>query len=245
MKTISIIFLTLFIGYPVKAQDANKILTKVDNTILAVKDKTADIEMEMTNMSTGKGSLKKAALMQKGSDKKIFRYTFPKSDKGIATLTLPGEVYLYLPMFKKPKKITNMAQGKTFNKSDFSLADAGLLPYAKNFNAKINSSNQASYVLELTPKKDIVEYSRLVMTVNKKFYYPERIEYYDKSGNILKEADYKYKKIGKYWVADVVTMKDLQRQHKTTIKMSNIKINQGLKDSDFTVEKLAPPKKIN
>lgn len=243
MKTNIIILLTVFLGFTVKAQDANKILSKVDNTILAVKDKTADIEMEMTNTNTGKGSLKKAVLMQKGADKKIFRYTFPKSDKGIATLTLPGQVYLYLPMFKKPKKITNMAQSNAFNKSDFSLADSGLLPYAKHFNAKIQGENQTSYVLDLTPKKEIEQYSHLVMTVNKKYYYPEKIEYFDKSGKKQKAADYKYKKIGKYWVADVVTMKDFQRQHKTTIKMTNIKINQGLKDSDFTVEKLIPSKK--
>ncbi len=244
MKTniLLITFLFLLIFIPTKGQNADQILKKVDHTILAVKDKTADVEMEMTNMSTGKGNVKKAVLMQKGAEKKIFRYTYPKSDKGIATLTLPDAVYLYLPMFKKPKKITNLAQSNTFNKSDFSLSDAGLLPYEKNFTPKLLKTTASDYILELTPKHEIDQYSKLVMTVNKKYFYPDKIEYYDKNNALLKEGDYKYKKIGKYWVADIVTMKDLKKQHKTTVKMINIKINQGLKDSDFSVEKLAPAK---
>jgi outer membrane lipoprotein-sorting protein len=239
-----IIFITLFLfaGFTATPQSAGSILSKMDKTLLAVKDKTADVELEMTNLNNGKGNVKRASLMQKGSDKKIFRYTYPKSDNGIATLTLPKAVYLYLPMFKKPKKITNMAQSNTFNKTDFSLSDASHLPYSKNFTPKLKETTATDYVLELTPKNDIEDYSRLIVYVNKVNYYPDKIIYFDKKGDKLKEAAYKYKKTGKYWVADVVTMTNFKRNHKTTIKMTNIKINQGLKDSDFTVEKITPVK---
>ena len=224
-------------------EDAGRILTKMDNTMLAVEDKVADIEMEMTNLNTGKGNVKRALLMQKGADKKIFRYTFPDSDKGIATLTLPGEVYLYLPMFKKPKKITNMAQSNTFNKSDFSLSDAGLMPYTNFFTAKILNTTNSDYVLDLTPKKDVDNYSHLVVTVSKKYFYPEKIEYFDKKKQKVKEAVYKYQDIDGFWIADVVTMINLKKNHKSTLTMTNVKVNQGLTDEDFTVEKLAQPKK--
>ena len=243
MRALIILITLFFAGPAVKSQNAAGILSKMDNTLLAVKDKVADVEMEMTNLNTGKGNVKKATIMQKGADKKIFRYTFPKSDAGIATLTLPDAVYLYLPMFKKPKKITNMAQSNTFNKSDFSLSDAAHLPYSDNFTPKLISTSGADYVLELTPKSDMEDYSRLVVHVNKKYYYPDKIEYFDKKDGKLKEAEYKYKKVGNYWVADVVTMINVKKNHKTVIKMSNIKINQGLKDSDFTVEKITPEKK--
>ena len=244
MRTLVFSIITFF-AFTVSAhsQDAAQILKKMDNTILAVKDKTAEAEMETTNTNTGKGSVKKAFLMQKGSDKKIFRYTYPKSDKGIATLIVPGSVYLYLPMFKKPKKITNMAQSNTFNKSAFSLSDASHLPYSDNFTPTLKEATPADYVLELKPKKDIETYGKLIVYVNKKEYYPDKIEYFDKKGTKIKEAVYKYKKIGNYWVADVVVMTDLGKKSKSTIKMTNIKINQGLKDSDFTVEKLVPEKK--
>jgi len=237
-----IIFLSFIVNTSAQ-EDAVKILSKMDNTILAVKDKVADIEMEMVNLNNGKGNVKKALMMQKGATKKIFRYTYPESDKGIATLTLPNEVYLYLPMFKKPKKITNMAQGNAFNKTDFSLSDATLIPYAKNFTPKIMESGELTYVLDLNPKHEIEGYSRLIVTINKKHFYPEKIVFFDKKSKKVKEAVYKYKKINNYWLADVVTMTNLKKNHKTTIKMTNVKVNQGLKDEDFTVEKLAPAKK--
>ncbi|NPA35722.1 MAG: outer membrane lipoprotein-sorting protein [Chlorobi bacterium] len=243
MRNLILISVLVFSGMNINAQDASTILAKMDKTILAVKDKSADVEMEMTNLNTGKGNVKKATLLQKGADKKIFRYTFPKSDAGIATLTLPDAVYLYLPMFKKPKKITNMAQSNTFNKSDFSLSDAALLPYSDNFVPALKETTDKDYVLELKPKNSEIDYSRLLVYVNKSNYYPDKIVYFDKKGSKLKEADYKYKKIGNYWVADVITMINVKKNHKTVIKMTNIKINQGLKDSDFTVEKITPVKK--
>ncbi len=233
----------LFVANVNAQDDAGSILKKMDDTMLVVEDKVADIEMEMTNLNTGKGNVKRALLMQKGVDKKIFRYTFPKSDEGIATLTLPGEVYLYLPMFKKPKKITNMAQSNTFNKSDFSLSDAGLIPYANFFAPKMVNTTSSDYVLDLIPKKEIDNYSHLIVTINKKYYYPEKIEYFDKKKQKIKEAVYKYQDVDGFWIADMVTMTDLKKNHRSILKMTNVKVNQGLKDEVFTVEKLAQPKK--
>jgi outer membrane lipoprotein-sorting protein len=55
---------------------------------------------------------------------------------------------------------------------------------------------------------------------------------------MFKEADYTYEKIGKYWNAKEVVMKDLEKNHSTTIKLSDIKFDQGLSDDIFKVENL-------
>jgi outer membrane lipoprotein-sorting protein len=57
-----------------------------------------------------------------------------------------------------------------------------------------------------------------------------------------KFALYNYRKVSDVWVADEVSMEDVKKQHKTTLKMTNIKINQGLDDSLFALESLAPTK---
>lgn len=224
-------------------ETADDILSMIDKTIFTVKDKTADIEMVMIDMKSKKQKIKKAILMQKGPDKKLFKYTYPKNDKGISTLSLPnGDIYLYLPLFKKPKKITNMAEGNTFNSSDFSIQDMTLRPYAEEYTPKLVETTDNSYVLDLKPKSDEMEYSHLTITVNKSHYYRERIEYFDKRGHRVKEAAYKYEKTGIYWIADHVTMTDLKKQHKTKLIMTNIRINQGLKDDLFTPENMITPK---
>jgi outer membrane lipoprotein-sorting protein len=165
---------------PAAAQDnAKEILASMDKVLFAPKDKEMDIQMVMTDMMTKKEKIKKARIYQKGADKKLFVYTYPQSDKGIATLTLPGEMYLYLPMFKKPKKITNMAEGNSMNKSDFSLEDMPSKPYGERFTPKLLETTASSWVLELIPKDDKPTYSKLVVTINKAHHYPEKIEYYD------------------------------------------------------------------
>ena len=45
-------------------------------------------------------------------------------------------------------------------------------------------------------------------------------------------------KIDGLWVADEVTMETVKKKHKTTIVMTDTKVNQGLNDDEFTIEKL-------
>ncbi len=238
MKKIIFFALFLFGAGFVNAQgDAVEILKNTDKTLLAVKDKSADVEMQMINLGNGKTKIKKALLYQKGLDYKLFRYTYPKGDSGIASLNIPGAVYLYLPMFKKPKKVTNMAQSNAFNKSDFSLEDANTKPYIERFDPKLLKTTDNSFVLDLIPKEQ-GSYSHLVMTINKKHYYPEKIEYFDKNNQKVKEANYQYIKIGDLWVGSSVSMRNLKKNHETKFIMSNIKINSGLSDDLFKVENM-------
>jgi outer membrane lipoprotein-sorting protein len=55
---------------------------------------------------------------------------------------------------------------------------------------------------------------------------------------MFKEATYTYEKIGKYWNAAEVVMKDLEKNHSTKIRLTNIKFDQGLSDDIFTVENM-------
>jgi len=246
MKT-KIVLLTIgllslaFVRINAKGQEnANVILSKIDQTMFGAKDKSANVKMVMINLKNGKQKVKEATLLQKGANKKLFRYIYPKSDSGIATLSLPdNQVYLYLPLFKKPKKITNLAQNNSFNKSDFSFQDMATKSYSEKYTSQLTGTTDTSYVLKLKPKDENSTYSYLMATINKTHYYFDKIEYYNQKGQKVKVAVYHFKKVDNYWIADVVSMTDLKKNHRTTIKMSNIKINQGLKDDLFTLKNLA------
>lgn len=223
--------------------NANLILKKMDKTIFSYIDKTANVKMVLTNLTSKKEKVKEAILMQKDSNKKLFRYTSPKSDKGIATLSLPNnEIYLYLPLFKKPKKITNLAEKNAFNKSDFSISDMATKSYAEKYSAQIINKDATYYVLELKPKQEKSNYNHIIVYVNKIYFYPERFEYYNHKNQLIKIAKYHYVKNNGLWVADVVSMEDLKKKHKTTISMTNIELNKGLKDEIFTLENLVGTK---
>ncbi len=249
MKRINIGFyllLVLFaaVPYSLSAQNTGEILHKMDVQAATIKDKTANVVMEMINNRTGKIKTRKAILKQKMPDKTLFRFTYPPSQAGIGTLSLPGGiVYLYMPAFGKPKKISNLANGGAFSQSDFSTEDMGPKNWAKNYTATLLSSNDTAYVLSLIPKVQNDKYSKLVVTVNKKHFFPQSVAYYNLQGNLTKEADYQYEKIGHLWSARIASMTNFRKAHTTRIINSNVKLNQGLKTGDFTVEQLVSPEK--
>ncbi len=243
MKTKVILIITGFLFLTITKitaqEDAGAILSKMDDVIFSIKDKTADVKMILVNMKNGKENVKKAVIMQKGHSKKLFNYIYPKSDSGIATLTLPGDsVYLYLPLFKSVKKISSNSGGGAFNKSDFSLRDTPTKPYSERYKPQLKGTNDTAYILTLIPKAEKWPYGKLVATIDKTHFYLEKLEYYDQKGKKIKEADYHYKKIEGHWVPDRVTMTNEMKQHKTVTIMTDIKINKGLKDDLFTIENL-------
>jgi outer membrane lipoprotein-sorting protein len=249
MKRINIgilVLLTCIAVFPLhlSAQNAEEILHKMDAQAATIKDKTADVVMEMINNRTGKIKTRKAILKQKMPDKTLFRFTYPPSQAGIGTLSLPGGiVYLYLPAFGKPKKISNLANSGAFSQSDFSTEDMGPRDWVKNYTAAILSTNDTAYILKLIPKVQSDKYSKLVVTVNKKHFFPQSVAYYNLQGNLTKEADYQYEKIGHLWSARIASMTNFRKAHTTRVINSNVKLNQGLKTGDFTVGQLVPPEK--
>jgi outer membrane lipoprotein-sorting protein len=239
MKTfIAFIFISVILLSAFSPDEASSILAKIDQAQQTIKDKMANVEMQMINLKSGSKKIKKANFYQKGLNHKLFKYTYPKSDEGIATLTIPGAVYLYLPMFKKPKKVTNMAEGNAFNKSDFSLEDMNSKSYTELYTAAKLKDKDGNLVLDLKPKNSESSYSHIVAQFNKQYYYPVKFEYYDKKGKKLKVALYHHSKINGLWVVDKINMTNVKKNHRTLFIMTNIKINTGLSDDLFTVEKM-------
>jgi outer membrane lipoprotein-sorting protein len=219
------------------AQDGKDLLKKMDNVIFAPKDKQASVKIITAN--NGKeDKVREAVLMQKGADKKIYRYTKPENQAGVATLSLPGDImWLYMPAYEKPKKISLLAKSQAFTGTDFSYEDIPTQPYALRYTPKYLKTEGSTLGIELVPLTDKSNYSKLIVYIDKTNYYPVRMEYYDKGGTKSKEAVYKYSKINGYWNADEVTMSDLKKKTSTSITMTNVKFDQGLPDDLFTVER--------
>ena len=147
-------------------------------------------------------------------------------------------MWLYMPAFGKPKKISLLAKSQSFTGTDFSYEDMATTPYADRYTPKLLSPEQNLYVLQLTPKSEKSKYSKIIARINKEHGYPVSMEYYNRHGKKFKEATYKYQKVGKYWNAAEVVMTDLGKKHSTKILLSDIKFDQGLADDIFTVENL-------
>jgi len=222
------------------AQDAKTILENMDKIIFSPKDKQGMVTMILTD-KTGKEKVREAIMLQKGYDKKLYRYTKPESQAGIATLSLSGDVmWLYMPAFVTPRKISMMAKGQAFNGTDFSYEDMITTPYSDRYTPSLLETGNDAYILKLLPKSSKSNYSQIIVSVDKSYGYPLTMQFYNGQGKKFKEASYRYEKIGKYWNAAELVMKDLDKNHSTKILLSEVKFDQGLADDLFLVENLKP-----
>ena len=232
--TVLIIAGSLFTA---NAQDASPILKKMDDVMYSPKDMTGKNKIVLIDKN-GKQETREATIQQKGNDKRIFRFTSPASQVGIAVLSLPNDImYLFLPAFGKERRISTSVKSQNFAGTDFSYDDMEAKPYSEKYTPKLLKTEGNVFVLELTPKGQS-DYSKIIVNVNKTNFYPESMEYYDKGNTKIKEAKYTFKKVGNYWNASEIEMTDLKKNHKTKMQMSDVKYDQGLTDDDFSVRKL-------
>ena len=237
-KSILVILL-LFIGaMNASSQDAKTILENMDKIIFSPKDKQGKVTIILTDKE-GKDKIREAIMLQKGRDKKLYRYTKPESQAGVATLSLPGDVmWLYMPAFGKPKKISMLSKSQAFTGTDFSYEDMVTTPYSDRYTPELLKTEHDAYVLQLVPKSTKSVYSKIIVRINKTNSYPVTMEFYNEKGKKFKDADYRYEKIGKYWNASEVVMKDLDKKHSTKIQLKDVKFDQGLSEDLFTPEAL-------
>ncbi|MCD4771834.1 MAG: outer membrane lipoprotein-sorting protein [Bacteroidales bacterium] len=230
--------LFLLIGFSTNAQDAITILKNMDDVMYSPKDMTGKTKIILIDKA-GKEKTREADIIQKGTDKRIFRFTAPSSQAGIAVLSLPNDVmYLYMPAFGKERRISSSVKSQNFAGTDFSYDDMESKPNSEKYTPKLLETEEDKYVLELIPISKKSSYSKVIMKVHKTHFYPISAEFYDKGNRKIKEGISAYIKIGKYWNAQEMSMTNLKKNHTTKMIMSDVKYDTGLNDDDFTVRKL-------
>ncbi len=241
LKTsFSIFFFILALSPSSEAQSASELLTSMDELMSAPQDKEAKVKMVLRDKS-GKEKVREAVLIQKGRYKKLYRYTQPEKQAGIATLSLPDDkMWMYMPAFGKPIKISLLSKSQAFTGTDFSYEDMTGTSYSDRFTPGIvENPNQDIVQLELMPMSMKSRYSKIIVYLNREHRYPEKMEYFDDNKEFFKYATYKYVKQGKYWYAQEVVMTDIKKEHSTSIVLSDMKFDQGISDDVFTVENLS------
>jgi len=221
------------------AQSANEVLQEVDKVLYSAKDQQNKVTIQLIDKN-GKESTRTADVIQKGNDMRLFRFTAPTSQAGIAFLSLPKDVmYIYMPAFGKERRIASHVKNQNFAGTDFSYDDMEAKLLSSKYDPEIIDQNNKTYTLKLTPKPDLkTDYSKQIMIVDKQNFYPVTNEYYDKGGKKAKEAIYTFEKIGNYWSSKEIFMKDLKKNHSTKMIVSDVTYDQGLSDDEFTVRKL-------
>jgi outer membrane lipoprotein-sorting protein len=237
----NIIFILFFaLNYAFAQLTADEILKKVDEVSYAPKDQFFKAKVTLIDKN-GKESHRVALMYQKGTNKRFVKFTDPADIRGIGFLSLPGDVnYVYLPAFKKSRRIASHIKNQNFAGTDFTYEDMEALTYTEKWKPEILRKEERYYVLKLTPREGREsDYSKLVMYVRTDNFYPEKIEYYDKGGNLFKIMTRKrIEKVGNYWVAFETEMKNVKKNHTTLLVLEDVKLDTNLSDDIFSLRNL-------
>lgn len=217
-----------------------EILRKVDEAANAPGDQQMEATLILIDRAGGSKE-RTIQMMQKGADRRFARFLSPADQKGISVLTLPGgEIYVYLPAFKKVKRIASSVKNTSFAGTDFSYEDMEAKRYSDAYSAKLLREEAGNYVLELAPlNPQANDYAKLLVTVARESFLPVTIEYYDRNGDVKKRlTSAGIEKIDGFWTARERTMEDVASGHRTRMVMKNVRFNTGLADDVFTTRNL-------
>jgi outer membrane lipoprotein-sorting protein len=146
--------------------------------------------------------------------------------------------WIYLPALKKIKRISSDSKGDYFMGSDFTYDDLGDRKPSEDTHKILRTEKVDGldcYVVESVPKDEDYMYSKTVTWVVKDRWYGVKKEFYDEDGELLKILTLKKaEKIKGYWIIANVEMNNVQKNHKTEMKLSDIKIDTGIPASKFT-----------
>ncbi|WP_413290727.1 outer membrane lipoprotein-sorting protein [Bdellovibrio sp. HCB337] len=253
----AVCFAFLLFGSPTSARAAippmsvDKIAQEI-STRMSAKDEEFDASMKI--VEADKSSKERAMKIMRLSPNKKEHYVMvrmqtPKDLKGTSLLATykegKEEKWLYLPSSKQTRRLAATSSestailGSELNTEDFNInTDSS----AKNILQKeVNVEGKTFYQVESDVNTVSGNYSKVVSLVSADNFLPTKSECYDKQGKLLKVIDFSdYKKVGSgKWRAGKIKILNVQNNRGTEIALSNIKVDQNLKPSEFTPKALS------
>ena len=205
-------------------------------------DVSSELNMEITNKKGRKRKSKIKSISKDNSKKQILWFLSPADDKGVSYLKIEhknqdDEIRLWLPGFKKFRRISSNKKADSFMGSDLSYEDM-TSRQIKDYTFKIINQDavegeKSCYILESIPSGIDSEYSKHVTWVEKDTYLALKEESYDKSGKLLKQKAFKYKVMDSFHLISEIFVENVQKKSNTKLTFSNLNINTGVKDKLF------------
>ncbi|NHB69889.1 outer membrane lipoprotein-sorting protein [Perlabentimonas gracilis] len=177
-------------------------------------------------------------------EKKIMFFVAPADVKNTSFMNWSytdgrsDDQWIYLPALKRTKRISSDGKSDNFMGSDFTYDDLGdRHPNQDNHKLLHEETIEGKdcYVVESTPKEDDYMYSKTITWVMKDNYLGLKREFYDDREKLLKVLTIKkYDKVDGFWTILETEMHNVQKDHRTNMKFTDVQKNKGISNSKFT-----------
>ncbi len=259
MKTlrVTLVLLGLVLAFQATAQAPEErgraIAEEADRQDLGWHDNMVNMRMLLRNRhgQTSTRELRRHALevTEAGlGDRSLIIFETPRDIKGTALLSHtkildPDNQWLYLPALKRVKRISSKNKSGPFVGSEFAFEDLvsqEVDKYGYKWLRDEPCGELECFVVERVPQYENSGYTRQVIWWDKAEYRPQRIEFYDRKGDLLKTLTYEgYREyLGSFWRADLMQMENHQNGKSTDLFFDTWKFQSGQQAALFTPARL-------
>ena len=144
---------------------------------------------------------------------------------------------MWLPAFKRVRRISAKKKGDYFMGSDLTFEDLSNRDLKHNTYKRLNDDvidNVECYILEAVPKKEAQSsYSRHISWIDKKTLNLLKENSFDNRGELQKEKRFEYELIKSFYVLKRVIVNNIIKQHSTEITFTDIEVDVGMKNDLF------------
>ena len=177
-------------------------------------------------------------------DRTLILFDTPRDVRGTAMLThshgnKPDDQWMYLPAFKRVKRISSANRTGSFMGSEFAYEDLGS-PEISKYSYRWQRDEPCGdgltcYVNQRIPTDKHSGYSRQLVWMDNEHYRPWKIEFYNRQGALLKTLVFSgYQEyLGKYWRAARMRMDNHQTGKSTDLVWQNYKFKTGVDTRRF------------
>lgn len=181
-----------------------------------------------------------------GEVKSFVEFTAPADVAGTKFLSLEknsesAEQFIYLPAFKKIKRVVGAQKAGSFMGTDFSYADldgrdVDDAQWSRQKDETIDGVD--CWVIEGQPKKtdEDDQYGRTLIWVHKEHFLPMRIDFFDRDKTTVKKRLLvkKLEKKNERWIAAESVMATLSKSTETRLKLASVDFDTPIPDDEFS-----------
>ncbi|TNE52074.1 MAG: outer membrane lipoprotein-sorting protein [Deltaproteobacteria bacterium] len=220
---------------PIPKAKWSQLLTSLDKAESQGSDQQGKMKLVLINKA-GKERYRTAIFFQKGTNRRMVQFKSPADVAGLSVLIRGGNVTLYLPQFRRTRRIAAHVRNQPFMGTDLNFDDLGSLQYSKAWKvvgAWVRKNGQTE--MKLQPKPGVSKpYKELIIVLRKDKLLKE-VHYFNKKGKKVKVMTRgSFKKIKKYMFPHELKVCDLLKEHCTKVIMTKVKMDTGIRSRFFT-----------
>jgi hypothetical protein len=218
----------------------DKALGAVDGAVYKAKTQILEYEAVIKTPEKADRTVKLGISMK--NEKRFTEFLAPADMKGTKVLILsPDQMYVYLPAYKKVRRIASHVTDQGFMGMNFTQDDMSIASYAKMFTATVASDDGKLQKLVLAAKEGTgAPYTKVEMTVEKARNLPLEMKYFSESGAHVKtETRSDYTCENGFCAPTTLKMVDHTKGgQSTTLTRKSWRVNIDISDDRFSKRKL-------